>query len=59
MVDPGTRPRSWTSLALTLLLGLLASACQSAMSLEEAETGHAPSGRPGARGHGIGGGSAR
>jgi hypothetical protein len=28
MVDPGTRPRSWTSLALTLVLGLLASACQ-------------------------------
>jgi CHAT domain-containing protein len=37
MVDPGTRPRSWTGLALTLILGLLASACQSAMSLEEAK----------------------
>jgi CHAT domain-containing protein len=37
MVDPGTRPRSWTRLALTLLLGLLASACQSAMSIEEAK----------------------
>ena len=36
MVDPGARPRLWTSLALTLL-GLLASACQSAMPLEEAK----------------------
>ncbi len=32
-----TRPRSLTGLALTLVLGLLAPACQSAMSIEEAK----------------------
>ena len=35
-MDPGTRPRSWTSLALTLVLSLLVPACQSAMSVEDA-----------------------
>jgi hypothetical protein len=37
MVEPGIRPPSYTRLALTLVLGLLAPACQSAMSLEEAK----------------------
>jgi CHAT domain-containing protein len=36
-VDRRTRPISWTSLALTLVLGLLAPACQNAMSIEEAK----------------------
>src|SRR5262245_36023222 len=36
MVHPASRLISCISLALTLLLGLLASACQSTMSVEEA-----------------------
>src|SRR5262245_65014577 len=38
MVDRRTRPTSWTSLALTVVFGLLAPSCQSAMSIEEAKT---------------------
>jgi len=34
----GIRPTSYTRLVLTLVLGLLAPACQSAMSIEEAKT---------------------
>jgi CHAT domain-containing protein len=37
MVDRRTRPISWTGLALTVVFGLLAPACQSAMSIEEAK----------------------
>src|SRR4030095_3879599 len=37
MVDSRTRPTSWTSLALTVVFGLLAPACQNAMSIEEAK----------------------
>ena len=37
MVNRGTRPNSGTSLMLTLVLGLLTAACQSAMSVEEAK----------------------
>jgi CHAT domain-containing protein len=37
MVNRRTRPTAWTSLALTVVFGLLAPACQSAMSIEEAK----------------------
>ena len=37
MVNRGTRPNSWTSLVLTVVFGLLAPACQSTMSVEEAK----------------------
>src|SRR5262245_50752268 len=36
MVDQRARPSSWTSLALAIVLGLLAPACQSTMSVEQA-----------------------
>src|SRR5262245_44456317 len=36
-MEPGTRPKSSTGLALVLVLGLLTAACQSAMSVEEAK----------------------
>jgi CHAT domain-containing protein len=36
MVDRRIRPISWTSLALTVVFGLLAPACQSTMSVEQA-----------------------
>src|SRR5262245_21739106 len=37
MLDRRTEPSSWASLTLTLVLGLLSSACQNAMSIEEAK----------------------
>src|SRR5262245_15921116 len=37
MLDRRTKPISWTSLALTVVFGLLAPACQNAMSIEEAK----------------------
>lgn len=37
MVDPGARPSSWTSLALAIVLSLLAPACQSTVSVEGAK----------------------
>ena len=37
MVDRRTRPISWASLALTVVFGPLAPACQNAMSVEEAK----------------------
>jgi len=37
MADRRTRPISWTGLALTVVVGLLAPACQNAMSIEEAK----------------------
>src|SRR5262249_58518003 len=37
MVNRGTRPNSWTGLVLTVVFGLLAPACQNAMSIEEAK----------------------
>src|SRR5262249_58666160 len=37
MVDPRTRPISWTRFVLTLVLSLLIPACQNAMSIEEAK----------------------
>src|SRR4029453_4660859 len=43
MAYPASRLISWTRLALTLVLGLLAPACQSTMSVEE--TSQAPAGR--------------
>ena len=37
MVNPGVRPSPQTSLALVLVLGVLAAGCQSAMSIDEAK----------------------
>ena len=37
MADRRIRPRCWARLTLTLVLGLLVAACQSAMSIEEAK----------------------